>query len=748
MKSWKQLEEHTRSIASIIWKRPANAERIGGVNFDAVLHVSNEEVVLIEITEEHSLEKVRGDISKIAAVKLKYLTEGVLARAYIVLTREPTAGMVELAKELKISITSIDGFVKQAFDYSSYTNLRNDVAFGSAINPTTGEPDKNNYIPVVYTDESERKKFNLQDICAKLERGEKIVLLGDYGTGKSRCTREVFSLFTSTPTPGSNFLLAINLREHWGATTGIEIIAGHLQRLGMSDAVDRTMQLLRAGHITLILDGFDEVGSQTFGTNQDRRASIRKIALQGIRELITSTPAGVLITGRPHYFNSHQEMYESLGINVRSQSYTLIKCATEFDTNQAKIYLSNIGLTSSVPEWLPRKPLMFQILAEIDSSEADRILSEAWGEIGFWGQFIDTVCIREAKIHTSIDPVSVREVLTNLVKNTRLGDRELGRLTPKDVNKAYEAATGMAPDESGQLMLSRLCTLGRIEPESPDRQFVDPYIVQLLFAESLAEDISNKNYEILDLHWRQPMQQIGLAFLAQWIELYSLEKETLSMIHRIATPTNGQAIGELVAAMTLMRHEALDLGGLQIHDADICVLLLGLIELQNVTFINCVFGTLSFDSCKVTSNSKVKIKSSYASMATGLTSKDALPDWVTETSIEETQSASNASRIKSSNLPPSQKLFLSIIQKIFFQRGGGRKESSLYKGGFGEQYDRKIIDQILSILVNDGYVEKSKDNSVFIYNPKREFTAKMRLIRDQLGLSKDELWLKISTLKA
>lgn len=746
MKSWKQLEDYTRSLASIIWKRPAAPERIGGVNFDAVVHISEEEMVLIEITEEFSLAKVRGDISKISALKMKYASDGVFVRAFIIIAKEPTPGMIELAREVKITVISIDDFIKKAFDYSSYANLRNQVAFGSAINPTTGEADKHEYIPVIYTDETGRKKLNLEDICDKLSRGEKIVLLGDYGTGKSRCTMEIFNLFLRKADQGSKFVLAINLREHWGATTAIEIIAGHLQRLGLSDTVDRTMQLLRGGHIILVLDGFDEVGSQTFGTNQDRRASIRKVALQGIRELITSCPSGLIITGRPHYFNSHQEMYESLGLSIKNQNTTLIKCATEFDMEQAKSYLESIGLSSGVPEWLPRKPLMFQILAEIESKEAERILGGVSGEIGFWGQFIDTVCEREAKIHTSIDPASVRDVLTSLAGYTRLGERELGRLTPKDVNKAYESATGMAPDESGQLMLSRLCTLGRIEPESPDRQFVDPYIVQLLFAESLAEDVSNKNFAVLEERWRQAIQPIGLLFLAQWVELYALEKDVLSMIYRVVSPENGQVIGELVAALLLTKDETQDFGGLKVNDAEICLLPLGLIELQNISFRNCIFGNLSFDSCKVNENSGVEISSSYAAMATGLTSKDALPNWVTDTTIEETQSASNATRIKSSNLPAAQKLFLSIIQKIFFQRGGGRRESSLYKGGFGEQYDRKTIDQILSILVNDGYVEKSKDNSVFIYNPKREFTAKMRAIRDQLGLSKDELWIKMATL--
>lgn len=72
----------------------------------------------------------------------------------------------------------------------------------------------------------------------------------------------------------------------------------------------------------------------------------------------------------------------------------------------------------------------------------------------------------------------------------------------------------------------------------------------------------------------------------------------------------------------------------------------------------------------------------------------------------------------------------------------------MYKGGFGQQFDRKIIDQILAIIVNDGFIEKSKDTSGFIYNPKREYTARMRAIKDQLSLSKDMLWLKVLDLDA
>jgi hypothetical protein len=746
MSTWKKLEEKTRDLASIIWNRKASPDRIDGVNFDAVIRVSDEEICLIEVTEQYTLAKIREDIAKIQAIKINYMQKGIFAKTFIVLNKEPTPGMIDLGKASRINVLSIDEFSKLAFDFKSYAQNRSDYPFGSAINPNTGDPDNHSYIPVEYLNESERKKFNTKEISSKLANGEKIILLGEYGTGKSRCTMEIFSEIVNESKNGGKFALSINLRDHWGATTSIEIIAGHLKRMGISSALDQVMKLLNAGHITLILDGFDEVGSQTFGTNIKRKESIRKNALQGVREIIKSTPAGILVTGRPHYFNSNMEMYESLGISTKHNQDCILKCATEFDITQAKDYLNSIGVYTQVPNWLPRKPLMFQVLAEIEKSEVEKILSNNSGEISFWGQFIDTVCEREAGIHGSIETSTVRDVLTNLAYFTRSSDRELGRLTPKHVNQAYEDATGTAPDESGQLMLSRLCTLGRIEPESPDRQFVDPYIVQLLFAENLANDTADKNFHILNDTWRQALKEIGTHFLAQWIDIFNLRPESISMIEREAAPKNSQAIAELLSALSLIESDPLEFKNVKIQDSEISILSLGNTEIKGITLSNSFFGKINFESCKISNSSNFFIENSDIDIATGLTSQDGLPSWVSDTPIQNPQSASNASRIKSSNLPASQKLLLSIIQKIFFQRGGGRKESSIYKGGFGQQFDRKIIDQILSILVNDGFIEKSKDSSGYIYNPKREFTPRMRAIKDQLSLSKDDLWIKVLSL--
>lgn len=745
-KSWRSLEHYARHIGQILWGKTLLPERIDGVNFDGVARLSDEEIVLVEITEEHSLDKIRIDTAKIAGVKMRLASESIVARAYIVLAEEPTPGMIDIAKAHRIQVMSIKTFSSQAFDFEAYESIRMRTTFGSAIDPVTGEPDENAYIPVTYLAEDRARTITAEQIADGLIRKNRTILLGEYGTGKSRCVKEVFGILAKQYRAASAYPLAINLREHWGAQSGVEIVAGHLKRLGLSGSVDRTMQLLHAGSILLLLDGFDEVGTQLLGNTDERRTAIRKQALSGVRDLLQLSKGGALVTGRPHYFEDNKELLEALGLSLRNNGTSIIQSRLEFEEIHANAYLESIGIALPAPKWLPRKPLMFQVIAAIDRSDAEAILQSNSGEIGFWGQFIDTVCLREAKMHSSIQASTVRSVLGHLARFTRAGSHSLGRFTPKDINHAYELASGHAPDPAGNLMLSRLCTLGRIEPESPDRQFVDPYIVQLLFAECLIDDIIAKHHEVLAHSYMQSLQPLGLYFLAQWIDTYEAESDALSFIHREASPKNSQIIAELTSALLLIESSPLDLSGTKIVGAELCLLPLGFRKLLNAEFSDGIIDVLALGNCTVDESSEVRILRCEIVRGTGLSSSSALPAWIQDCKLHSVDNVSNATRIKASPLPPAQKLFLSVIHKIFFQRGGGRKENSLYKGGFGQKLDRKLIEKILALLVAEGLIERSKDTSCYIYNPNREYTSRMKAIKDQLSLSRDPLWVKLESM--
>jgi len=57
MSAWVDFENSVRQYAQYIWNRPAIADRIGGVNFDCIVKISEIEIVAIEITKNKTLEK-------------------------------------------------------------------------------------------------------------------------------------------------------------------------------------------------------------------------------------------------------------------------------------------------------------------------------------------------------------------------------------------------------------------------------------------------------------------------------------------------------------------------------------------------------------------------------------------------------------------------------------------------------------------------------------------------------------------
>lgn len=156
-----------------------------------------------------------------------------------------------------------------------YITERLNYPFGSAANPDSGEKDKASYIPIYYIDE-DNKKYSVKDICDKLLLGKKVILVGEFGTGKSRCLMEIFNNLIGH----NNFSpLAINLRDNWGYKRLGHIIRNHLELLGLSEEFsDGLIRSLRRGNHILLLDGIDEIGSQLWSGDPARLTEIRKKA--------------------------------------------------------------------------------------------------------------------------------------------------------------------------------------------------------------------------------------------------------------------------------------------------------------------------------------------------------------------------------------------------------------------------------------------------------------------------------------
>jgi hypothetical protein len=196
-----------------------------------------------------------------------------------------------------------------------------------------------------------------------LRRCHKIVtLLGDFGAGKSLTVREVFYTLEKRYSNASYKLipLAINLREHWGQTSIPEVLTRHATALAFRWP-NELVSIWNADVAIAILDGFDELASQSIVATRRTRRAARQGATQVVREFVAQARGrmGLLLTGRGHYFDSPDELRDCCGLLESDPIYRL----EPFGETETVTYLQRKGLETGLPDWLPRTPLLLGYLA-------------------------------------------------------------------------------------------------------------------------------------------------------------------------------------------------------------------------------------------------------------------------------------------------------------------------------------------------------------------------------------------------
>ena len=86
-----------------------------------------------------------------------------------------------------------------------------------------------------------------------------------------------------------------------------------------------------------------------------------------------------------------------------------------------------------------------------------------------------------------------------------------------------------------------------------------------------------------------------------------------------------------------------------------------------------------------------------------------------------------------------------MLRKLYFQPGSGRKEAALMRG-MGASADKKVGERILSVLMDEGLVTRYKASDGFVYKPVRGKTGRINSIINDLTLSTDNVWIKVSLL--
>ena len=111
----------------------AVAETIAGIKCDCVLKEQDRWIV-IEITEENKLDKVRTDISKLVTVRNSLMAKDCFCQCYFVMKDKPTDSMRQSGEAQRIKVMSGIEFENEYFQYDNYIFSRKQGQFGSLIN--------------------------------------------------------------------------------------------------------------------------------------------------------------------------------------------------------------------------------------------------------------------------------------------------------------------------------------------------------------------------------------------------------------------------------------------------------------------------------------------------------------------------------------------------------------------------------------------------------------------------------------
>lgn len=731
---WKTVEEQVRGIASLIFGKPCSPGRIAGVNFDGVVEVSDLETVVIEITEQNDLDKVRQGVTRLTLARQTLSSEGVLARGYIVLTKTPTQSMIDAANAAKITVTSVSQFAAIFFEFERYRSSRMLASFGSSIDPLTGEIDTIEYVPVKYERVSGGSELSVVEIADLLISGKNIVLLGEYGSGKSRCIRQIFTYMSENWDLTFRFPLAVNLRECWGLDRGDEIIRRAFYALGLDDMAPSAVRAFNRDSLVFLLDGFDELGSQSWSTDESRLRQLRARALMGVKSIVEKKGSGCLVAGREHYFSSNEEMLTSLGM---PQDTIIIKAKDEFTDDELEAYFDAAGLIMDLPSWLPKKPLICQTIALLTDDELGDMFGINSEGVEFWNHFIKVVCQRDARINTFFDAGTIYRVFVALSRITRRRPANIGPISQRDLQDAFEAVVGQLPVEEASVMLQRLPSLGRIGAESQDRQFVDMFILDGLRAKDIAGfpelEEGQRQVAFADA-WLNPLAELGQSILA--VDIAGREEAFRQIAVRALAGQNATLAADIVCGISRISNGGVDMQGMELRGGAFTVLDLYETALKNIAISEATIEHLILPNSPPIG---VRIEKTLVEKVSGAASFSGLPNWVKLDLVDQFDSVQTVAQIRKAGLSPAHEILVTILKKTFKQKGAGRKEEALLRG-FGGGASKKIASGVLGLLLREGVLEKHKGDEGWIYGPIRSQTARISSLLDQLRSSTDLLW--------
>lgn len=720
-----QFENEVRRIARALWPSAEfdGATVMEGQERDGVF-VTEDCVHVVETTTSRSKEKAKQDLAKIEKLskKIQNKSGNRAVRGWFVTRDEPTADQHDVAKKYRSSINtlSFSQFQARLIDSKAYLSARDDYVFGSVRDPATGQPKPDiDYVPLDLVRVDSREIISRNDFISLILEGCTVILLGDYGAGKSMTLRELYydlrkKHFKNAPM----FPVYLNLRDHYGQSDPAEVIERHARSIGFAQP-SHLVRAWRAGYVHLLIDGFDEVSTINIQGLWRKLQENRYRAMEVVRRLIRDHPsgAGLVIAGRAHFFDNPVERHNALGLSTESVEISL----NEFTEDQITTYLKRAGLPGSVPSWLPSRPLLVGYLATKDLLR-DTFDEECLDPATGWNILLDRISDREAEIEAGIDGSTVRRILERLATKTRASQGGLGSLNMDSITEAFNDVCGYNPDERGMVLLQRLPGLGVDREDENSRIFIDEDFADVCKAGDLVGFIDSPfdfaSSVLTDMENAIGNLGIGVASLRVKNKDFSEGKINAALVEtqRHGAVYMAADIVQLLLEINFDIQKRIILTGLLIPE-------LGLDmadgDLSKLQFQDCFFLRVELDP-KANSDQIPSFRECYIDKFEGRISRNDLPsDKFDKKCVIETftQTADTTNRILTLDLPLGTRVCITILKKLYEQSGSGRKENALHRGL--DHRARRLVSDVLHVLQSEGLTVPDRTRGMTIWRPDR-----------------------------
>jgi len=719
---------------------------LNGTERDGIF-ITADAVTVIEATTSRRLDKAEKDGKKLkeACATLSRQHPFKSVKGYFVTQSEPTADQRKFIRSLKapeVVACSHAQLRAQLIDAREYLASRQNYPFGSARNPASGDHRQlDDYVPIGFNEPTSTRVFSVKDVVDQLVDGRVVLLTGDYGAGKSMALREIHSALARKHLSGQDvrFPVAINLRDHRGQIDPDEALERHGRRIGFEQR-SRLVRSWLAGDAILLMDGFDEIATPGWLGRVTELRDVRRRSVELVRRTLSMKPstAGALITGRTHFFDSADEMKASLGVGSNALSLRL----DEFSESQVSSYLTQHGWSATVPSWLPTRPLLLgylvahSLLTEPDNAD---LVSAADG----WNNLLERICEREANMEVGVDGLAVRRILERLSTVARGRPGKVGPVWQTDLTSAFESVTGQTPDEGSYQLLQRLPGLGIQDASEGSRYFIDDALADAARSGDIARYAQAPHSEkwIAELHTTlDPVGELGVAVAATQLEQLMVSGQQV-----VAAAERGQRDGVQDAIVFDLVRVASSLApslgdtSLAISDISIERIAVGAAsELSSLSFTGCIVEILDLTEHDGSSELPMFQGCMFGTVL-GVGGTQALnmtrfADCEFEQFDAQAQTTSGLLAI--SGLSPLQRVALTILKKLYAQRGTGRKENALHRG-LDDRY-RQLVPEALERLEAQGLAIRTKAGKETIFLPARGQGVRVRSILESGAAATDD----------